>query len=101
MKTGSNPPTLTAPAENDVDKNDVVERAYRGKENTTGTEVKATNKIKEEWKEKKINELNQTRPNLDKDPETEVKENQRNSGKNAEENLEQLWQYQLRSIIEF
>jgi len=36
---GSNPLTLTALAENNVNTNDNIERDYRGKENTAGTEV--------------------------------------------------------------
>ena len=52
MKTGSNPPTLTAPAENDVDANDIVERAYRGKKNAAGTEANETNRISEKFKRK-------------------------------------------------
>ena len=37
---------LTALTENDVDTNDNIERVYRGKKNTVGTEVKETNKIR-------------------------------------------------------
>ena len=48
VKTGFNPPILTALAENNVDANDVVERDYRDKETTTGTEVEETIRIKEE-----------------------------------------------------
>ena len=54
MKACSNPHTLTAPAENNVDKNDIVERAYRGKKNAAGTEE--TNRIRKESKEKRIDD---------------------------------------------
>ena len=50
-------PTLTAPAENNVDKNDDVERAYRGKKNAPGTEE--TNRIRKESKEKRMNQIKQ------------------------------------------
>ena len=52
VKTGSNPPTLTAPAVNDIDANDIVERAYRGKKNAAGTEANETNRISEKFKRK-------------------------------------------------
>ena len=61
VKTGSNPPTLTALAENDDNMNDDVDRAYKGKKNTAGTEVKEINRIREESKRKRIDEFNESK----------------------------------------
>jgi len=52
VKTGYNPPTLTALAENDVDTNDGVERDY--KENKAGTEVNKSNRIRRIKEEKDL-----------------------------------------------
>jgi len=61
VKTGSNPPTLTVLAENDDNMNDDVDRAYKGKKNTAGTEVKEINRIREESKRKRIDEFNESK----------------------------------------
>ena len=73
VKTGSNPSTLTPLAKNNVDTNDDVERDYRDKENTAGTEAKETNRTIEESKRKRMDESDQIRLNLDKNLETEIK----------------------------
>ena len=83
VKTVSNPSTLTALAENEVNTNEDVDRYYRVKKNAARTEVKKINIVREESEKRGIYESKQTRPNRDKKPEIEIR-------KNAEEKLENL-----------